>query len=58
MEKMDRVNKLRMKMVTFVIAILDGVEMHAIKILTSALMEHTAVSMVVNVLMKKESFYD
>ena len=58
MEKMDRVNKLRMKMVTFVIATLDGVEMHAIKILTSALMEHTAVLMAVNVLTKKESFYD
>ena len=56
--KMDPVNKLRMITVTFAIAILDGVEMHAMKMLTNVLMEHTAVLMAANVLTKKESFYD
>lgn len=55
--KMDPVNKLRMITVTFAIAILDGVEMHAMKMLTNVLMEPTAASMAVNVLMRKESFY-
>ena len=54
---MDPVNKLRMITVTFAIAILDGVEMHAIKMLTNVLMDPTAVLMAVNVLMRKESFY-
>ena len=55
--KMDHVNKLRMTTVTFATAILDGVEMHAMKILTNVLMEHTAALMAVNALMRKESFY-
>ena len=55
--KMDHVNKLRMITVTFATAILDGAEMHAMKMLTNVLMEHTAALMAVNVLMRKESFY-
>ena len=55
-EKTDRVNQLKTIMVTFAIAIPDGVEMHAMKMLTNVLMEHTAVLMVASVLMKKESF--
>ena len=55
--KMDPVNKQRMITVTFAIAILDGVEMHAMKMLTNVLMEATAALMAVNVLMRKESFY-
>ena len=55
--KMDPVNKLRMITVTIAIAILDGVEMHAMKMLTNVLMEPTAALMAVNVLMRKESFY-
>ena len=58
MEKTDRVNQLRTIMVTFAIAIPDGVEMHVMKMLTNVLMEHTAVLTVANVSMKKESFYD
>lgn len=56
--KTDRVNQLRTTMVTFAIVIPDGVEMHAMKMLTNVLMEHTAVLMAANVLTKKESFYD
>ena len=52
------VSKLKTTMVTFVIAIPDGVAVHVMKTLTNVLMEHTIVLMVANVSMKKDWFKD
>ena len=54
MEKMVHVNKPKMTMGTFVIAILAGVEIYVMKILTNVPMDHTTAIMVDNASMKKE----
>ena len=48
-ERTVLVSKLKPTMVTFVIAIPDGVAMHVMWTLTNVLMEHTIVSMADNV---------